>query len=55
MNEQELRELYRKHNEEKLQPIIRQITELVCKAYAEGLDLGLSLTEKITQKIPLQK
>lgn len=49
MTEQECRELFRKDCDEKMKPLVEQVTNLVMKAYEYGLDLGLSTANKIIE------
>lgn len=49
MSEQEYRELFRKNCDEKMKPLIEQVTSLVMKAHEYGLDLGLSTANQIIE------
>lgn len=49
MTEQEYRELFRKDCDEKMKPLVEQVTNLVMKAYEYGLDLGLSTANQIIE------
>lgn len=49
MTEQEYRELFRKDCDEKMKPLVEQVTTLVMKAYEYGLDLGLSTVNQIIE------
>ena len=55
MTEQEYRELFRKDCEEKMKPLIEQVTNLVMKAYQYGLDLGLSTANQIIESKQLKE
>lgn len=49
MTEQEYREIFRKDCDEKMKPLVEQVTSLVMKAYEYGLDLGLSTANQIIE------
>lgn len=49
MSEQEYRELFRKDCDEKIKPLVEQVTSLIMKAYEYGLDLGLSTANQIIE------
>lgn len=49
MTEQEYRELFRKDCDEKMKPLVEQVTNLVMKAYEYGLNLGLSTANQIIE------
>lgn len=49
MTEQEYRELFRKDCDEKMKPLVEQVTNLVMKAYEYGLDLGLSTANQVIE------
>ena len=51
MTEQEVKDLMDKAREEKLSPMVREMTALLVKAYSVGIEVGMEIGEKLKKKI----
>ena len=47
MTEQEVKDLMDKAREEKLSPMVREMTALLVKAYSVGIDVGMEIGGKL--------
>jgi hypothetical protein len=52
MNEQEIREIIAKSRDNKLQPIVTKVTELLVDAWQEGFELGLRIGSELNKNKP---
>ena len=50
MTEQEVKDLMDKAREEKLSPMVREITALLVKSYSVGIEVGMEIGRKNKEK-----
>ena len=48
MKEQEFRELIRDTSNEKIQPLVAKLVEIVSEAYQTGVELGIEIGENLS-------